>query len=440
MQADGGVYITDLTDQVIATQRAIQPQAVALAAFAALAGLILLLVVSQLLSRQIVLDSVDYPVLRALGMAPGQLLVLSLARTAIVTAAGGFLAVIVAAGASPLTPIGAARIAEPDPGFTFDAAILGPGLAIMVILPLALIFPAAWRAASMSAAARHAVGVMAPHASRTARVLRADGSVTRGIGVRMALQAGQGRTAVPVRSALVGTVVAVAATVAALIFGASFLHLLGTPAQYGQNWQQELDLGFGGIDRQSVTKVAAMQPGLTDYAAGNYGQISVNGMLIPAIGIDSLRGSGFMTMLSGHPPATRHEIAFGAQTLRALHRRPGQHVTIFVHGRAEKMTIVGTAVLAAFGQGTIIATDLGSGAITRAEVLSVPDPQTRCPADCYNFFLARYRSGESQLTAAGHLEATASGSAVLLGSARCGPISGQTTCVTTAASMSGTRR
>ena len=179
------------------------------------------------------------------------------------------------------------------------------------------------------------------------------------------------------------------------------------PAQYGQNWQQELDLGFGGIDKHIVGKIAARQPGLTDYAAGNYGQISVNGMLVPAIGIDSFRGSGFVTMLSGHAPATNNEIAFGAQTLRALHRGPGQQVSIVVHGRAETMTIVGTAVLAAFGQGTIIATDLGSGAVTRAEVLSAPDPKTQCAADCYNFFLARYDSRVSPLTAAAHLRATA---------------------------------
>ena len=406
MHTAGGVYATDLADQVSATQRAIRPQAVALGAFAALAGLILAVVVGQLLSRQLMLDSVDYPVLRALGMAPGQLIALSLARTAIVTGAGGLLAVVVAVTASPLTPIGAARVAEPDPGFAVNPAILGPGLAVMLILPLVLILPAAWHAAAMSA--RSGQTAAAPqYSSRVARVLGAGASVIRSTGVRMALQPGEGRTAVPVRSALLGTVIAIAATVAALVFSASFLHLLDTPAQYGQNWQQELDIGFGGIDKQIVGKIAAIQPGLTDYAAGDYGQLSVNGMLVPAIGVDSFRGSGFVTMLSGRAPATSGEIALGAQTLRAVHRRLGQQVSVVVNGKARTMTIVGTAVLAAFGQGTIIATDLGSGAVTRADVLSVPNPKTNCAAGCYNFFLARYRAGESQLAAAEHLRATA---------------------------------
>ena len=61
----------------------------------------------------------------------------------------------------------------------------------------------------------------------------------------MAFEPGHGRTAVPVRSALVGTTVAVAAVVAALVFGTSLIGLVSTPHRYGQNWDQELDLGFG---------------------------------------------------------------------------------------------------------------------------------------------------------------------------------------------------
>ena len=46
----------------------------------------------------------------------------------------------------------------------------------------------------------------------------------------MAFEPGHGRTAVPVRSALAGTAVAVAAVVAAVVFGASFLGLVGHAA------------------------------------------------------------------------------------------------------------------------------------------------------------------------------------------------------------------
>ena len=60
-----------------ATERAIRPQAVALAMFAVLAGLIGLAVIGQLLARQLVLDSAEFPILRALGMTRASLAALS---------------------------------------------------------------------------------------------------------------------------------------------------------------------------------------------------------------------------------------------------------------------------------------------------------------------------------------------------------------------------
>jgi len=402
----GGVYITDVSDQEAATQRAIRPQAVALGAFAALAGLLLLAVAAQLLSRQLVLDARDFPVLRSLGMAPGQLASLLMARTAIVTTAGGLLAVIVAVAASPLTPIGPARIAEPHPGLAVNVAVLGAGLGAIMFLPLALVLPAVWRASAKSPASWPAAEPAAPERlSGTAAALGAGGSVNRRIGVWMALQPGRGRTAVPVHSALIGTAIAVAATVAALVFGSSLGHLLGTPAQYGQDWQQDLDFSFGGVSQPIVARIASIQPGLTGYAAGNYGQLSINGTVVPAIGVDAFRGAGYVTILSGHAPMAPDEIALGAETLRELHLRVGQRIPVrasaltgsaFTAKRPGMMTIVGVAVLAAFGQGSLVATDLGSGAIVQANVLSVADPQTGCSHDCFNFVLARYRPGTSR--------------------------------------------
>jgi putative ABC transport system permease protein len=51
-QTGGTIDVDNLSDQVAATQRAIRPEAVALAAFAALVGLITLALVGQLLSRR----------------------------------------------------------------------------------------------------------------------------------------------------------------------------------------------------------------------------------------------------------------------------------------------------------------------------------------------------------------------------------------------------
>ena len=62
-----GPWTRHTADEVAITQRAIQPEAVALAAFAAAAGLVALAILVQLLGRQLVLDSAEFPILRALG-------------------------------------------------------------------------------------------------------------------------------------------------------------------------------------------------------------------------------------------------------------------------------------------------------------------------------------------------------------------------------------
>jgi putative ABC transport system permease protein len=399
----GQIIVMSLSDQVAATERAIRPQAVTLAIFAVLAGLIGLAVIGQLLARQLVLDSTEFPVLRALGMTRSSLAVLSLARLAAVTLAGAVIAVGVAIAGSPLMPIGPARLAEPAPGVEVNLAVLGIGFAAIVLLPLAVLVPQAWRAA---ARAQGPLGVAEPAApsrpSRLGLVLGRAGSVPGSIGVRMAFEPGRGRTAVPVRSALTGTIVAVAAVTAAVVFGTSLVALIGTPHQYGQNWNQEFDLEFGAITATLGARLLAHDPAVTQYAAGDYGELTVGGKPVAAVGIDPIHGDGYLTLLSGRAPSGPDEIALGAQTLRAIHRRVGQTVQVTINrtstpgpATTHTMRIVGTAVFPSFGRGTFAPTDLGTGAVVPASVLSEPFAPTHCTTreTCYSFFLLRYRPG-----------------------------------------------
>jgi hypothetical protein len=403
----GSVQVVHLATAYAATQRAIRPEAAALAIFAALAGLIALAIIGQLLSRQLVLDSAEFPVLRALGMGRSALAVLSLARVAIVTTAGAAVAVAVAVAASPLMPVGPARFAEPSPGAEVNLAILGAGFFLIAIAPLLAVTPAAVRAA-----ARGALGLAEPAAplrpSRLGSALGLAGSVPGSLGVRMAFQPGHGRTTVPVRSAFVGTTMAVAAVVAAMVFGASLLGLVGTPHRYGQNWAQQLDMQVGSVPLTFGTRVLAKVRGLTGYAGGDYGQVSIaalgssRGAVVPAIGLDQLRETGFLTLLAGRVPARPGEIVLGPRTLRTLGLRLGQRVEVGANGRAPSpMRVVGSAVLAGFSVGGGSATDLGTGAVVPASVLSQPNaPFCGPPQTCYNFFLLRYRPG-TDLRAAG---------------------------------------
>ena len=411
----GKIDVINPASQVAAAEQAVRPQAIALAAFAALAGLIGLAVLSQLLSRQLAMDAAGYPVLRALGATRGTLTGLSLARLAIVTVTGAALAVVIAVTASPLMPIGPARLAEPDPGVELSLAVLGAGAAVIALLPLTVLARAAWRAAARAASP---LGGAEPAVARTgrpwlARLLGRTGAVSGAIGVRMAFEAGRGRTAVPVRSALAGTAIAVTAVIAAAVFGASLVGLVSTPRLYGQNWDEMTDLGFGSVTGQAAQEFLRIEPSITQVAAGDYGAITIGGQVVPAIGLDQLRGTGYLTLLAGRAPVAPGEVALGAQTMRALHLRLGQTVTATADhestttpDRPAAMRVVGEVVFPQFGRGSFAPTGLGTGAIVPASVLSETDPYGGCDGPvCYNFFLLRYRPGTDETVQAARLTA-----------------------------------
>jgi ABC-type antimicrobial peptide transport system permease subunit len=410
VQKDNGIVFAGSSAGVTATERAIRPLAVALALFAALTGLIALAVIGQLLARQLALDSDGYGALRALGMTRRGLLALAAARLALVTVAGAAIAVWVAVAASPLMPFGAAGLAEPRPGVSLDPLVLGAGFAAVAVAPLVVLAAPAIRAVRQArgadAAAPPAV-LPAARPSWLAGALTRAGTVTGGIGTRMAFEPGHGRTAVPVRSALAGTVIAVAAVLAAAVFGTSLVGLVSTPQRYGQNWDQEFSGGFESVPPSVAAGFAAAAPGLTGYALGDIGQLSIGGTQVPAIGVNPIRGDGYLTMLAGQPPANTGEIALGAQTMRALGVRIGQTVrarVVWATGDPGPATqrvlrVTGTVVLPDFGQtGLTNDTDLGNGAVVSPALLSVANPTgvRGCitgRATCYSLILFRYRPG-----------------------------------------------
>jgi ABC-type antimicrobial peptide transport system permease subunit len=410
VRANGGLVFINSSAQVTGTERAIGPLAVALALFAALAGLIALAVIGQLLARQMTLDAAGYGALSALGMTRGGLLALAAARLALVTVAGGVIAVGIAIAASPVTPIGAARLAEPQPGIYLDPLVLGAGFAAIILLPLVVLAAPAIRAVRQARAAGAAgpqparPGAPAPRLSWLAGALTRAGTVTGGIGTRMAFESGHGRTAVPVRSALAGTAIAVAAVVAAAVFGTSLVGLVSSPQQYGQNWDQQLSLGFAAIPASYAAQFA-VTPDVTGYALGDIGQLSIAGTQVAAVGVDPVHGDGYLTMLAGRPPANVSEIALGAQTMRALGVRTGQTVRATVDwatghpGPATQrlLRVTGTVVLPDFGQSGLSSdTDLGNGAVVSPSLLSAPQQIPGCTSardTCYSLLLFRYRPG-----------------------------------------------
>jgi hypothetical protein len=364
----GHVFVAVEGRQAAAILRAIRPQAVALALFALALAVTALLIVGQAATRQLASGVLDHPALAALGLTRGQLMAAGLIEVGAAAVIGAIVAAGVAVAVSPLMPIGPARLAEPDPGFSADAMVLAAGAAALVMLLVALAAWPAWRLASTGARGGDRSAAAGRRPPLTAWLAGAGLPVTAAVGVRLALEPGRGRTAVPVRAALAGTVLSVLAVTAAVTFGANLVRLVKTQPLYGQRWDAAIEL--------NLTPAAAKHrfghvPGIAGWTFGHPGTVEIGGQLIPAVGLTAGQGPLLSpTVLEGRPPRTGSEIVLGTSTLRQIGRHVGQLVTITVNGHPLHERIVGRAVFPDIGGGSFTPTDLGQGAETTAALLN----------------------------------------------------------------------
>ena len=389
----GQIFVADENVQAATIERSIRPQAIALALFALAVAITALLVVGQVATRQLLAAARDHGTLAALGMTRGQLLTTGLIEVTVASAAGAALACGVTFAASPLMPIGPARLAEPDPGLNADITVLAVGAAAIVVLLLARVAWPAWRLASARYAAGRAAGTPGRRSQTAEWLARSGAPVPAVTGVRLAFDPGQGRTAVPVRSALIGLILSATAVAAAATFGANLLHLVHTPRLYGQDWDGEVDLGFGTITARQFDRLAARVPGLTGWTFGVHGTVQIGRDVIPAIGLAPGRGPlTSPTLLVGRPPRSPGEIVLGTSELRRAGTGVGHSVRVAASGRrAAPAVIVGRAIFPFFGQGSFTPTDLGEGAVVPAATLA---PQASAANGTgYNFVLLRSAPG-----------------------------------------------
>jgi ABC-type lipoprotein release transport system permease subunit len=368
-------------------RRAIRLEAVALLAFAALAAVAALLLVGQTLGRQVFLESVEYPTLRAVGMTRGQLVAVALVRAAVVGVGGAAVAIAVAVALSPLAPIGLARRAELDPGISVELAVLVPGGLAVAVLVAASAGVAAWRA---SRSPFGPLGVLEPvPAGRPSRVAAALASAglppTTVTGARLALERGRGRTAVPVRAAIAGAAAAVCLLAAAGVFAASLTRLVSTPAAYGWTW----DVSVGNFaSRQEARRAARILDAATavdGYAGVGAGELLVDGEAVEVMAVERGRGTVPLGVLDGREPVRPDEIALGAATMRTLGKHLGDSVTVAAlePGKpSRRLRVVGRMVLSAGPLDTAITP--GRGAVIDFEAV-----RSEYPDDAPQVFLVR---------------------------------------------------
>jgi hypothetical protein len=334
---------------ILGTQRAIALESAALLGCAALGALAALLLVGQTLGRQVLLEAAEYPTLRALGMTRGQLVAVALIRAAVVAGGGAALAVATALALSPLTPIGVGGRAELDRGIAVDRPVLTiGGVAIIVLVAICVAIPA-WRAAGATGNSPGAAGPASPaRSSRLASVLTSMAARPSLVtGVRLAVEPGRGRTAVPVRAAMAGAAAAVCAVTTAAVFAASLAHLDRTPSGYGVSW----DLGVGNFadatSAERVAKLLAANPALSAVAGlvSTSQPAQIDGHLVPMIAIQPVKGVVSPTVAGGREPLRPDEIALGSLTMRTLAKRLNDTVTFTTGSRPRQLRVVGQVVL-----------------------------------------------------------------------------------------------
>ena len=237
-------------------------QAVAMWLLAALLGIVAVLVLAQLLIQRLTADSRRWRSRWALGMTRGQLICSGVLQATFIGTCAGLTAAITAIALSPLAPIGAAAEAELHPGVAVDfPVVIGGAFALVVLAALVSVWPlrrlASLATAGLSVPSQKRPGGLGSRAGQARRSGLPSAAV---LGVRFALDPGQGRGDVPGRSTIAGAVLGITAIVGALTFGASLTHLTSTPRLYGVSWGAEILNGNGPAAVRAAIPVLRRSP------------------------------------------------------------------------------------------------------------------------------------------------------------------------------------
>ncbi len=353
--------------------RVVQPLALGLWAFGAIAALAALLIAAQVISRQLGAASEDMTVLRAIGAGPAANAADGLFGITAAIVLGSLLADVVAVALSPLSPLGPVRPLYPSPGIAFDWPVLGFGSLILIGGIGAMAVALACRELPHRVALRSR---LAPaRSSKVARTAASIGLPAPGtVGVRFALEPGAGRTTVPVRSASLGAALAVAMVVAALTFGSGLETLVSHPALYGWNWNYVLN-GSNNVPPQALA-LLGRDHDIAAWTGDDYNDVEIDGQTVPVLFGDT-HAALAPPILAGHAVAQKNQIVLGAGTLAQLHKHIGDTVSVS-YGLPQnsasipptRLVIAGTATMPAIGSAGIFAdhTSMGSGALVSAAI------------------------------------------------------------------------
>jgi hypothetical protein len=353
-------------------RRAVNTQGRGLWLLAVVAGIAAVAVLGQVITRQTRLAAAERVPLSALGFTDRQLLAESTCRAAVPIVLGSLIGAIFAVALSGRFPTGFIRALEPTPGILvlWPVLLASTGLLIAALL--------VWTVASLTMS-RWTARVVRPSPTIDAFATRVS-SPTAAVGMRFAFMRTPGERG-STRASLIGVLLTVGGLVGAITFGVSLDRLVTEPFRYGVNY--DANFGNNGGDQlpDGFADRLDADPNVTSLTLLALGQARVGGITVPLLGVESVRGNGAPSVLSGRLPTGDDEIAFGRVSGSDVGAHVGGDVTMSGPTGSQTFRVVGLVVVPGLGANE----GVGEGAVVTLGGLSRVDEDVAVSSAAVHF-------------------------------------------------------
>jgi FtsX-like permease family protein len=323
--------------------RSMQPTTTALAVLGAAAGTITAAVAGVAMARLLRRSRQEQTTWWRLGLPTGERTAVGVVPLLLGVGLGMVAAPAVAWWSSPAGPLGSARAIDPSPGRGLGGPAWLALLTLGVVLGSATL-ALAWRAARATAR----TAPFDRHPGPAPRFVRWTGRPDVAEGLRAAWSVGRGGGLV-----IAGGAIAVSVLVAALVFGASLVKLLDTPAWYGWPWDAAnlVGRGYVGVDIDAATATLGDRDDIERWAGLGYWQsLTVNGVAVPTLVSYPEPHDVDLEVIDGRLPVAPDEVALGSRFAAERALGVGDDVTLAgEHVVVDQAEVTGIVVLPSLG-------------------------------------------------------------------------------------------
>jgi hypothetical protein len=359
---DGSVFTLSPLVLIPTTVRAaINAQGQGLAVLAMIVAVAAVVVVGQLLSRQVKLPEGERLAANALGMTRVQIVADSVGQAVVPTVVGALLGAGLAYALSGIFPLKYVRPAEAHPGLLFDPLVHLGGAAVFAVVVVT------WVLVTRASGDRRVEGVR--RLTLVDRLAPAVRPISAGTGLRFAFSR-PSKDGGSIRGSVIGLVLVLAVLVGALTFGTNLGRLIKDPARSGTNYDSGLGQGGDVVPAETQAALVADDDvsgftlyGTTDWSVG-VEKFSVTGM-------DQVKGHLGPILFSGTEPSTADEIILGRVAAKHLDKRVGDILEIQGPTGSVPFRVTGIAVIPSIDGGE----GMGEGGVVTLDGLRRLDPE-----------------------------------------------------------------